>query len=82
MRSWTPVCAALAALCCWRLAAPTAACRRVPARNGERVRNAPRGLGKPVEWVYYPDEGHGFWYLANRVDHYRRVESFLDTHLK
>ena len=56
--------------------------RRVPAQNGERMRDALRGLGKPVEWVYYPDEGHGFWYLANRVDYYRRVESFLGTHLK
>lgn len=56
--------------------------RRVPIQNGERMRDALIKHGKPVEWVTYDDEGHSFSIDANRVDFWRRVETFLGRHLK
>ena len=56
--------------------------RRVPIQNGERMRDALRKNRKDVQWVYYADEGHGFQYLANELDYYRKVEAFLAKHLK
>jgi dipeptidyl aminopeptidase/acylaminoacyl peptidase len=35
----------------------------------------------PVEYVLYPDEGHGFARPANRIDFNGRTEGFLATHL-
>lgn len=37
--------------------------------------------GIPVEYVLYPDEGHGFARPPNRVDFNGRVELFLEKHL-
>lgn len=56
--------------------------RRVPIQNGERMRDALVKLGKPVEWVLYEDEYHGFFYKKNEFDYWRRVEAFLAKHLK
>jgi dipeptidyl aminopeptidase/acylaminoacyl peptidase len=55
--------------------------RRVPVRHGEAMRDALRAAGKPVEWVLYPEEGHGFLKESNRTDFYKRMEKFLDQHL-
>ena len=33
--------------------------------------------GTEVEYVEYPDEGHGFKRPENRLDFYARVEKFL-----
>merc|ERR1712176_1254393 len=35
----------------------------------------------PVEYVLYPDEGHGFARPQNRIDFNARAELFLQTHL-
>ncbi len=35
----------------------------------------------PVEWVVYPEEGHGFLLESNRFDFYDRVAKFLAKHL-
>ena len=35
----------------------------------------------PVEYVLYPDEGHGFARPANRIDFNGRTEAFLAEHL-
>ncbi len=56
--------------------------RRVPIENAEIMLAALRKAGKNVEWVRYPEEGHGFFYDENRFDFYRRVEAFLAKHLK
>ena len=37
--------------------------------------------GIPVEYVLYPDEGHGFQRPANRIDFNGRAEAFLAQHL-
>ncbi|HEX4884289.1 MAG TPA: prolyl oligopeptidase family serine peptidase, partial [Casimicrobiaceae bacterium] len=56
--------------------------RRVPIVHGERMRDALRQQGTPVEWVVYSDEGHGLRREANRYDFYARVKAFLATHLE
>jgi acetyl esterase/lipase len=37
--------------------------------------------GIPVEYVLYPDEGHGFARPDNRIDFNGRAEKFLSEHL-
>jgi dipeptidyl aminopeptidase/acylaminoacyl peptidase len=56
--------------------------RRVPLVHGERMRDALRAQGTPVEWVAYAGEGHGFLRETNRYDFYSRVQRFLAQHLK
>jgi dipeptidyl aminopeptidase/acylaminoacyl peptidase len=56
--------------------------RRVPIEHAEAMLAALRKAGKSVEWVRYPEEGHGFFYDENRFDYYRKVEAFLAKHLK
>jgi dipeptidyl aminopeptidase/acylaminoacyl peptidase len=55
---------------------------RVPIDHGTKMRDALAPHNKQVEWVEYPDEGHGFLLEANRVDFYSRMERFLDKNLK
>jgi len=38
--------------------------------------------GVPVEYVVFPDEGHGFAKKKNQIAGYRGILTFLDTHLK
>ena len=38
--------------------------------------------GVPVEYVVFPDEGHGFTKKKNQIEGYRAVLDFLDKHLK
>jgi dipeptidyl aminopeptidase/acylaminoacyl peptidase len=56
--------------------------RRVPVENGEQMRDALKKNGKQVEWLLYPDEGHGFHRPENRIDFWRRAEAFLGKYLK
>ncbi|MCE2916035.1 MAG: alpha/beta hydrolase family protein [Rubrivivax sp.] len=56
--------------------------RRVPIEHGTALRDAMRRNGQTLEWVVYPDEGHGWYKFENRVDFYRRMERFLAEHLK
>lgn len=50
---------------------------RVPPKESEQMAQAIRKNGGKVEYVAYPDEGHGFTKAANRMDFYERVERFL-----
>ena len=56
--------------------------RRVPIDQGTRMRDALKPHNPNVEWISYPDEGHGWLLEANRIDFWSRVEGFLDRHLK
>ena len=38
--------------------------------------------GVPVEYVVFPDEGHGFSKRKNQIEGYGRIREFLDKHLK
>jgi dipeptidyl aminopeptidase/acylaminoacyl peptidase len=55
---------------------------RVPLIHGERMRDALKDAGKPVEWVVYKGEGHGFNKDENVIDFYTRIEKFLAANLK
>jgi len=35
----------------------------------------------PVETLYYPSEGHGFYRVEHRREYYRRLLAFLSRHL-
>jgi dipeptidyl aminopeptidase/acylaminoacyl peptidase len=55
--------------------------RRVPLYHGEKFRDAVRQTNPAVEWVVYPEEGHGWALTKNRVDFWSRVEKFLDKNI-
>lgn len=54
---------------------------RVPLGEAEQIVNALRARNVPVEFLVYPDEGHGLVKLANKLDAYPKVADFLDRHL-
>ncbi len=56
--------------------------RRVPVEHGRKFYNAVVKTNPQVEWVLYPDEGHGWALEKNRFDFYKRVEKFLARNLK
>ena len=56
--------------------------RRVPIEHGERLRKAMRDAGQEPQWVSYPGEAHSWIKLETHLDFARRMESFLDKHLK
>jgi len=56
--------------------------QRVPLAHGTRMRAALDRPGMSVEWVMYPEEGHGFLKEANEFDFQRRVQKFLAEQLK
>jgi dipeptidyl aminopeptidase/acylaminoacyl peptidase len=58
-----------------------AADRRVPIKHGTEFRDAVSKTNKDIEWVVYPDEGHGWLMLETNVDFWTRVEKFLSRHI-
>jgi len=54
---------------------------RVPVGEAEQIVDRVRKNGGTVEYLLYEDEGHGLAKLANRLDAYPRIASFLDKHL-
>lgn len=54
---------------------------RVKRQESLQIVEALRRLGREVEYVEYPDEGHGFFKPENRLDFFRRAERFLAQHL-
>ena len=54
---------------------------RVLPRESEAIVAAVRGNGVPVEYVVFPDEGHGFVRRANQVRGYGAVLAFLERHV-
>ncbi|MFL6665408.1 MAG: alpha/beta hydrolase family protein [Rhizobacter sp.] len=56
--------------------------RRVPLEHGTAFRDAVSAHNKNVEWVVYPEEGHGFVLTKNSVDFWTRVERFLARNLQ
>ena len=53
----------------------------MPLIFGEKMRDALRAQGTPVEWQVYSDEAHGFLLEKNRYDFYGRVARFLEREL-
>jgi len=54
---------------------------RVKQAEADQIAFSMRDKGIPVEYVLYPDEGHGFARPNNRIDFNGRAETFLAKHL-
>jgi prolyl oligopeptidase PreP (S9A serine peptidase family) len=55
--------------------------QRVPLVHGTKFRDAVQAVNKDVEWIEYPEEGHGWRLPKNRIDFWTRVEKFLNRHI-
>ncbi|HEX8320736.1 S9 family peptidase [Longimicrobium sp.] len=55
---------------------------RVPVAEADQIVRAVRQRGGDVEYLRFPDEGHGIAKLANRVTAYQRIARFLDRVLE
>lgn len=55
---------------------------RVPLSEAEQIVKQLKQMGKKVELLVYPDEGHGLAKLKNRLDAYPKITDFLDSYLK
>jgi dipeptidyl aminopeptidase/acylaminoacyl peptidase len=55
---------------------------RVKQAESEMIVEALRSRGKPVEYLLFPDEGHGFARPENRLKFYAAAERFLAAHLR
>src|SRR5690606_34719453 len=54
---------------------------RTPPEHTRKMERALQQAGVPVEAIYYPTEGHGFFLPANRKEYYGRLLAFLESHL-
>ena len=54
---------------------------RDPVAEADQIVRAVRERGGDVEYLRFPDEGHGIRKLSNRVNAYRRVARFLERTL-
>ncbi len=54
---------------------------RVPQEESDQVVEKLRAMGRRVEYVVYPDEGHGFTKKRNAEDAYGRIVEFLTKEL-
>jgi len=54
---------------------------RAPIAHSERMERALKASGVPVETLYFPNEGHGFYTEEHRRAYYTRLLAFLSTHL-
>lgn len=54
---------------------------RAPIEHSRLMERALIAAGVPVETLYYPREGHGFYVEANRVAFYTQLLAFLNRHI-
>ena len=52
-----------------------------PIEHSRRMEAALKAVGTPVEALYYPEEGHGFYLQAHRTAFYQRLLAFLDRNI-
>ena len=55
---------------------------RVLQRESDEIVAAAKKNGVPVEYIVFPDEGHGFTKRENEIKGYTAVLAFLDKYLK
>lgn len=53
----------------------------VPVEQATALRDELKRLGKPVEYMSWNNEGHGFTFEKNRIEFYRQLEAFLARNL-
>ena len=54
---------------------------RVPQSESEQIANSVRSHGGAVEYILFPDEGHGFRKTPNRVKSTVSVVEWFDKYL-
>lgn len=54
---------------------------RVPQAESDQIVSAMKSAGKPVEYMVFEDEGHGFARPENRLKFYAAAEAFLAKYL-
>jgi dihydropteroate synthase len=50
--------------------------------ESDEIVEAAKKNGVPVEYIVFPDEGHGFVKKENQIRGYSAILTFLDRHLK
>ena len=55
---------------------------RVLKAESDDIVAAVKKNGVPVEYIVFPDEGHGFTKKKNQIEGYSAMLKFLDKHLK
>ena len=55
---------------------------RDPVEESDQFVRAIRERGGEVEYLRFPDEGHGIRRLSNRIIAYRRIAAFLERILE
>jgi dipeptidyl aminopeptidase/acylaminoacyl peptidase len=55
--------------------------RNVLPEQGEQLARALDRANKKYEWMFKPDEAHGYFSVENQVEFYSKVETFLRQHL-
>jgi dipeptidyl aminopeptidase/acylaminoacyl peptidase len=55
---------------------------RVLQIESDEIVEAVRANGVPVEYIVFPDEGHGFVNRENEIRGYQAIADFLEVHLK
>jgi dipeptidyl aminopeptidase/acylaminoacyl peptidase len=53
----------------------------VPQHESDKMVETLKKLGRKVEYIVYPDEGHGFTRRPNRIDYMQRTVAFFREHL-
>ncbi|MYM69908.1 prolyl oligopeptidase family serine peptidase [Pseudoduganella sp. FT55W] len=53
----------------------------VPIIHGTAFKDAVSKNNAAVEWIFYADEGHGWYLPQNRIDFWGKVEKFLDKNI-
>jgi dipeptidyl aminopeptidase/acylaminoacyl peptidase len=54
---------------------------RAPMKHTEMMEKALRNANVPVEALYYPTEGHGFYKTENKREFYAKLLAFFNKHL-
>jgi len=54
---------------------------RAPILHTKKMEAALKRAGTPVESLYYPTEGHGFYTQAHQREYYTRLLAFLSRSL-
>lgn len=55
--------------------------KTVPASQADELRDALDKAGKPYEWLYFRNEGHGFYRLDHKVELYTKMLAFFDKYI-